>query len=79
MTKKPALWIALAVLAIASAALSWRYFTRAFPLLSLDIRMDRQEKAAEATARTARPIQSAGFLVMTRQILPLLDPSAPER
>src|SRR2546426_546037 len=39
----------------------------------------RQEKAAEATARTARPIQSAGFLVMTRQILPLLDPSALER
>src|SRR5207245_9937995 len=48
MTKKPALWIGLAVLAVASAAFSWRYFTRAFPLLSLDIRMDRQDALARA-------------------------------
>src|SRR5207247_7039544 len=48
MTNEPALGIVLAVLAIASAALSWRYFTRAFPLLSLDIRMDRHEALARA-------------------------------
>src|SRR5947208_13283551 len=50
MTKKPALWIGLAVLAVASAAFSWRYFTRAFPLLSLDIRMDRQDALAGGRA-----------------------------
>jgi len=33
---------------VASAAFSWRYFTRAFPLLSLDIRMDRQDALARA-------------------------------
>jgi hypothetical protein len=48
MTKKPALWICLAILSVVSAALSWRYFTRAFPLLSLDIRMDRQGALARA-------------------------------
>ena len=48
MTKKPALWVVLAVLSVASAAFSWRYFTRAFPLLSLDIRMDRQGALASA-------------------------------
>src|SRR5437762_11911623 len=48
MTKKPALWIVLALFAAASAAFSWRYFTRAFPLLSLDIRMDRQDALTRA-------------------------------
>jgi hypothetical protein len=50
MTKKPAFWVALAVLSVVSTVFSWRYFTQAFPLLSLDIRMDRQ--AALANART---------------------------
>jgi hypothetical protein len=36
------------MLSLASAALSWRYFTRAFPLLSVDIRMDRQSALAQA-------------------------------
>src|SRR5213593_1478419 len=58
MTKKPALWIVLAVLAVASAAFSWRYFTRAFPLLSLDIRMDRQD--ARARARELATTQQLG-------------------
>jgi Type II CAAX prenyl endopeptidase Rce1-like len=49
MTKKPAFWVILAVLSAVSAALSWQYFTRAFPLLSIDIGMDRQ--AALASAR----------------------------
>jgi hypothetical protein len=50
MTKKPAFWLVLAVLSVVSAAFAWRYFTDAFPLLALDIRMDRQ--AALASART---------------------------
>jgi hypothetical protein len=48
MTRKPAFWILLTVLCLASAAFSRRYFTRAFPLLSVDIRMDRQGALAEA-------------------------------
>jgi hypothetical protein len=48
MTRKTAFWILLTVLCLASAAFSWRYFTRAFPLLSVDIRMDRQGALAEA-------------------------------
>src|SRR5580704_4301259 len=48
MTRKPAFWIFLTVLCLASAAFSRRYFTRAFPLLSVDIRMDRQGALAEA-------------------------------
>ncbi len=49
MTRKPALWIGLATVALLATAFSWRYFPRAFPLVSLDIRMDRQ--AALGTAR----------------------------
>src|SRR5213593_871605 len=50
MTKRPALWVFLAILSAASAAFSWRYFTRAFPLLSIDIGMDRQAALARARA-----------------------------
>jgi hypothetical protein len=42
MMKKPALWMLLAAISLASAAFSWRYFTSAFPLLAIDISMDRQ-------------------------------------
>src|ERR1700737_338297 len=42
MTKKAAFWILLTVVSVGCAIFSWRYFTRAFPLLTLDIRMDRQ-------------------------------------
>jgi hypothetical protein len=58
MTKKPALWVLLGVLALASAAFSWRYFTRSFPLLSIDISMDRQ--AALARARMLASERSLG-------------------
>ena len=58
MTKKPALWILMAILALASAFFAWRNFTRAFPLLSVDIRMDRQ--AALDQARTLAAEQKLG-------------------
>ncbi len=50
MTKKPALWMLLAALSLAAAAFSWRYFTTAFPLLSIDISLDRQGALARAQA-----------------------------
>ena len=58
MTKKPALWMLLAVLSLAAAAFSWRYFSSAFPLLSIDIGMDRQ--AALARARLLASERSLG-------------------
>jgi hypothetical protein len=58
MTKKAALWTLLLVLSLASGAFSWRYFTRAFPLLSIDISMDRQ--AALARARMLASERSLG-------------------
>ena len=62
MARKPALWIALAIAALAAAAFSWRYFPEAFPLVSLDIRMDRQAALAAARQLAAeRRIGPAGF------------------
>src|SRR6266508_3053631 len=58
MRRKPVLWIVLAVLSLASASFGWRNFTRAFPLLSLDIRMDRQ--AALDRARSAAAQRQLG-------------------
>src|SRR5712692_5585490 len=50
MVKRPILWVLLSVLALASATFSWRYFARAFPLLSINIRMDRLAALARARA-----------------------------
>jgi membrane protease YdiL (CAAX protease family) len=62
MTKKPAFWVLLALVSLASAAFSWRYFTSAFPLLSLDIGMDRQAALDSARAlATERRLGPADF------------------
>jgi hypothetical protein len=50
MTKKPAFWLFFVLIAGAATVFSSRYFTRAFPLLSLDIRMDRSAALARARA-----------------------------
>jgi hypothetical protein len=49
MFRKPAFWIAFAALAIGAAIFSAINFSTAFPLVSLDIRMDRE--AALSSAR----------------------------
>ncbi len=53
MTRKPALWIALVLFSIASAVFAWRYFPGAFPIVSLDLRMDRSAALAAARALAA--------------------------
>ncbi len=58
MFRKPALWIGLAAVSVASAVFSWHYFAGAFPIVSLDIRMDRQ--AALAAARAVAADRRAG-------------------
>ena len=68
MTRKPAFWITLALLGLGGAILSYRLFPVAFPLLSVDIQMDRQEALSEASALAdrfdwdpAEPRQAASF------------------
>jgi outer membrane protein OmpA-like peptidoglycan-associated protein len=59
MTRKPAFWIAFAVLAALCAALAWRLFPLAIPIVNLDIEITRDgavDKAkALATARALAP------------------------
>jgi CAAX prenyl protease-like protein len=50
MTRKPAFWILLTVVSAASALFSWQFFTGAFSLLTVDIRMDRQGALDRARA-----------------------------
>jgi hypothetical protein len=57
--KKPIFWILAGLAAIAASVFAWTYFTSAFPLLALDIRMDR------ATA-----LERARALASTQQIGP---------
>ena len=47
-------WIVLAVAAAAAAALAVRFFPRAFSIVALDIRMDRDRALEEARAIVAR-------------------------
>src|SRR5262245_28709633 len=53
VAERPIVWIALAVLSIASAVFAWRYFPGAFPIVSLDLRMDRPAALAAARALAA--------------------------
>jgi hypothetical protein len=62
MTRKPALWVVLAIASAAAAVFAWQNFTRAFPLLSVDIRMDRQAALERARSLAAeRRIGPADF------------------
>ncbi|MGD2122505.1 MAG: type II CAAX endopeptidase family protein [Gemmatimonadota bacterium] len=50
MTRKPAFWISLAILGTAGAILAVRLFPSAFPLLSVNIEMDREGALEQARA-----------------------------
>jgi membrane protease YdiL (CAAX protease family) len=54
MTRKPAFWIVLALLGLAGSVLALRLFPVAFPILSVDIEMDRQDALGEARALAER-------------------------
>ena len=49
MSKKPAFWIVFVLVSLAGAVFAYRYFPQAFPILQLDISMDR--RAALQAAR----------------------------
>ncbi len=50
ITRKPAFWIAFAVVSALSAAFAWRYFPAALPMVNLDVKMTRGEALAQAAA-----------------------------
>jgi hypothetical protein len=51
---RPAFWILLGVVSIASAFIGVRYFPQAFPIVALDITMDRDRALAAARTIVAR-------------------------
>ncbi len=50
MTRKPAFWVAITILGLAGSVLAFRLFPVAFPILSVEIGMDREEALAQALA-----------------------------
>ena len=53
MTRRPAFWIAYAVLAAIASVVAWRLFPLAIPLVNLDITFSRTEALAKAEATAA--------------------------
>ena len=56
MTRKPAFWILSTLLSVGCISFALKYFPDAFPLVSLDLRMDR----GQALSRTAELVDSHG-------------------
>jgi hypothetical protein len=54
MFRKPAFWIALTALALASGVFALWLFPQAFPIVQLDLRMDREAALAAARETVAR-------------------------
>ncbi len=54
MLRKPVFWIALTGISVACALFSLRLFPDAFPIVNLDLRMDRSTALAEARALADR-------------------------
>jgi hypothetical protein len=54
MWRRPAPWILLSLAAVAATAVAYRYFPQAFPIVSLEITMDRGRALSEARALAGR-------------------------
>ena len=50
MLRRPAFWLAFAVLSIAAAVFTFKNFSTAFPLVSIDLKMDREDALRQARA-----------------------------
>ena len=50
LTHKPAFWIAFALISAGSAALAWRLFPEALPLIHLDVKMTRADALTSGAA-----------------------------
>ncbi len=54
ITRKPAFWIAFAVISALSAAFAWRFFPQALPLIKLDVKMTRDDAIDRASALSGK-------------------------
>ncbi len=54
MLRKPLFWVALVAVSLGGAAFAARYFPAAYPIVSLDLRMDRAEALSRAHEIAAR-------------------------
>src|ERR1700682_5215845 len=50
ITRKPAFWIAFAVISVLSAVFAWRFLPQALPLIKLDVKMTRDDALDRASA-----------------------------
>src|SRR5450432_1195066 len=50
ITRKPAFWIAFALISTLSGAFAWRFFPQALPLIKLDVKMTRDDALDRASA-----------------------------
>ncbi|MFQ5864958.1 MAG: CPBP family intramembrane glutamic endopeptidase [bacterium] len=48
MFRKPVFWIVITLISIASVIFTFKYFSRAFPIVNLDLQMDRQQALQSA-------------------------------
>lgn len=51
--RKPATWVVLGILCLAGTVTAYRFFPEAFPVLAVDVEMDREEALSEARALAA--------------------------
>src|SRR4029453_14336643 len=54
LVKRPAFWIALALISVSAVFVAVRFFPLAFSIVALDIKMDRQHALDEARAIVTR-------------------------
>jgi hypothetical protein len=54
VTRKPAFWIAFAVISALSAVFAWRFFPQALPLIKLDVKMTRDDAIDRAIALSGK-------------------------
>jgi hypothetical protein len=54
IARRPAFWVAFALLSAVSAWLAWRYFPEALPLINLDVRMSREQALEQGAAVAER-------------------------
>ena len=50
LTRKPAFWIAFALISAVSLAIAWRLFPQAIPVINLDVKMSREQALEQASA-----------------------------
>ena len=54
MVRKAYFWVGLALVSVAALVFTIHFFPRAFPIVSIDLRMDRREALKQAAEIAAR-------------------------